>query len=88
MTKGGKDYAAIAGGYAEDVLSGKIPACEWVKKACHRQIADLERQDFAYRYDEKKAARVCRFIEKLPHIKGKWAKAGGGSSFSRGRYSS
>jgi len=77
MTKGGKDYAAIARAYAEGVLSGHIPACEWVKKACRRQIADLERKDFAHRYDEKKAARVCRFIEKLPHIKGKWAKAGG-----------
>jgi phage terminase large subunit-like protein len=76
MTKGGKDYAAIARGYAEGVLLGEIPACEWVKKACRRQIADLERQDLTYRYDEKKAARVCRFIEKLPHIKGKWAKAG------------
>jgi len=47
------------------------------KKACRRQIDDLKRQDFEYRYDEKKAARVCGFIEKLPHIKGKWAKAGG-----------
>ena len=48
-----------------------------MKKACQRQLDDLARRDFAYRYDEKKAARVCRFIEKLPHIKGKWAKAGG-----------
>jgi phage terminase large subunit-like protein len=77
MTPGARDYVAIARGYAEGILSGRIAACEWVKKACRRQTADLERKDFGYRYDEKKAARVCRFIEKLPHIKGKWAKAGG-----------
>jgi len=35
---------------------GDISACAWVKKACSRQIADLDQKDFAYRYDEKKAA--------------------------------
>jgi len=56
MTKGGKDYVAIARAYAASVLSGDISACAWVKKACSRQIADLDQKDFAYRYDEKKAA--------------------------------
>lgn len=77
MTPGARDYVAIARGYSEGVLSGKTASCEWVKKACRRQLDDLARRDFVYRYDEKKASRVCRFIEKLPHIKGKWAKAGG-----------
>lgn len=27
---------------------------------------------FPFAFDERKAGRVCRFIEQLPHIKGKW----------------
>jgi phage terminase large subunit-like protein len=76
MTAAARDYAAIGRSYAEGVLSGETAACEWVRKACRRQLDDFARKDFAYRFDEKKAERVCRFIEKLPHIKGKWAKAG------------
>jgi phage terminase large subunit-like protein len=77
-----RDYPAIARMYAEDVASGKIPACKWTIRACRRQLADLEKEksacpDFLYRFDDYKASRICRFIEKLPHIKGDWAKAGG-----------
>lgn len=36
-----RDYIGIAYQYIEDVLSGAIPACHWVKKACQRQKRDL-----------------------------------------------
>lgn len=71
-----RDYDMIARRYAEDVVSGAIAACKWVVLACQRQLKDLERQgtpDFPYVYEPKRGARVCRFIELLPHIKGKWA---------------
>jgi phage terminase large subunit-like protein len=58
------------------VLAGKIPACKWVRLACQRQLDDLARpssNDWLWRFDRKKASRVCAFIELLPHIKGKWA---------------
>ena len=44
--------------------------------ACQRQIDDLERwsESGLYRFDHKKANRICAFIELLPHIKGEWAK--------------
>lgn len=62
--------------YARDVLEGKEPACKWVKLACKRQLDDLER--FAdkkiYYWDEEAAGRICRFIERLPHVKGPLAK--------------
>jgi phage terminase large subunit-like protein len=64
--------------YVADVLSGRIVACRWIKLACQRHLDDLERakgEVWPYRYDEKKANRACKFIEKLPHVKGKWAKA-------------
>lgn len=65
--------------YIDDVLSGEIVACDWVKKACSRQLRDLKRQkkkSFPYYFDVESGDKVCRFIEKLPHIKGKWAKQG------------
>lgn len=65
-------HADDAHQYALDVLSGKIPACKWVKLACQRQIDDLKRKDWEYRFDLGKANKICEFIECLPHIKGKW----------------
>lgn len=68
-----KNYCAIGLSYAQDVVSGKIPAGLFVRQAAQRQINDLGRE-WGYTFDEKRASRVCAFIEKLPHIKGsKWA---------------
>ncbi len=68
----GKDYVRTGLWYAREVVAGKIPACEWVRLACKRQLDDLARADWKYRFDEARANRVCRFIEMLPHIKGRW----------------
>jgi phage terminase large subunit-like protein len=71
-----RDYVAIATDYAQDVVAGRILACKWTKLACERQLADLAQQDtddFPYRFERTAAAKVCRFVELLPHIKGKWA---------------
>lgn len=66
-----KDFSGIAEQYAIDVTSGKNPACDSVKMACRRHLDDLA--NFADRYDSRKADRVCRFAEMLPHVKGSWA---------------
>lgn len=66
-------HVEAANRYIKGVLSGKIPACRWVKAACKRQYDDLKRsraKAWPYRFDVAAAERVCRFIEKLPHIKG------------------
>ncbi len=73
-----KAYPHVAAGlkYAREVVAGKIPACKWVRLACQRQIDDLRRESdprWPYRFDPKKAERVCKFVELLPHTKGKWA---------------
>lgn len=73
------DYAAVAEQYARDVISGAIPASKWVRLACQRHLDDLAWQDdagFAFRFDAKAAARVCAFVEMMPHTKGKWAASG------------
>lgn len=73
-----RDYAAIARRYADDVDRGRIPAGKSIRLQCRRFLDELKRQkdkDFPFRFDTDKAARVCRFIERLPHSKGKWARA-------------
>lgn len=56
--------------YAEEVLRGKIPACEYIQLACQRTLDDLERKDLDFK--PEKAVRVINFVELLPHVKGKW----------------
>lgn len=65
--------------YARDVVLGKIPNCKYVIRACQRFLDDLEKQKSAkwpYKYDNASADRACRFMEKMPHTKGKWAAKG------------
>lgn len=64
-----RDYIGIANQYIEDVLSGAIPACHWVKKACQRQKRDLQGLT-GYVFNTKKACKVCYFVECLRHTKG------------------
>lgn len=67
-----RDYCAIAKEYAQRVVADDIPAGRLVKLACKRQLDDLERKDWLYRFDKNRAHRVCQFMECLPHIKGRW----------------
>lgn len=68
--------------YARDVIDGKILACKWVILPCKRQLDDLAARDAKgllrglFNWDSDLAGRVCRFIERLPHVKGPKAKAG------------
>lgn len=69
-----RDHAAKAHQYALDVVAGKVPAGQWVKKAAQRHLDDLKRpKSWPYVFDPDKGAKVCRFIELLPHTKGRWA---------------
>ena len=61
--------------YARDVLAGRVLAGEWVQLACERHIDDLDRADWHYVFDRQKAERACKFIQLLPHTKGKWARS-------------
>lgn len=67
--------------YANDVNDGEIPACLYVRLACERFLRDLERDDLTLGADgwvdrDHPAERWCRFLERLPHVKGKWASTG------------
>src|SRR5688572_21863205 len=62
-----------AADYARAVLADELPACRFVRLACQRWTDDLARDDWPYRYDAERADRAVRFMELLPHTKGKWA---------------
>jgi len=73
-----RPFAAIAEGYARDVTRGKIAACQSIRLQCQRFLDELKAQrskEYPYRFDAERAARPCRFIERLPHSKGKWARS-------------
>ena len=68
-----RPYVRIAKKYARDVVSGRIPACKWVRLSCQRQIDDLERwqrKSDKYHFSTEAATIACAFIEELPHVKG------------------
>ena len=73
-------YLATARRYAEQVIAGDIVACKWARLACERFQRDLAAQEdpaWPYALDESEkgdAHRVCTFTEKLPHVKGDWAR--------------
>jgi len=58
--------------YADGVLSGRVPACKWVKLAVKRQQRDLKRKKWKWRFDTERASAICEFIEALPHVKGRY----------------
>lgn len=66
--------------YALDIHEGRILAGKWVKLAVKNHISDLQKSEldpeFPFYFDRQKAERVCKFIQFLPHTKGKWAKEG------------
>jgi phage terminase large subunit-like protein len=73
--KKGFPHVLAAERYVSGVISGKIPACKWVKLACKRHQRDIERSkftDFPFRFDRHRANRVCNFLENLTHTKGEW----------------
>lgn len=62
--------------YAQRIADGKAVACKFVKQACERFIKELARSKlndpkFPYKFDRRIGERVCRFVELMPHIKGK-----------------
>lgn len=63
--------------YIDDIITGKIPSCSFVRAACQRQRDDVVKfKDHPlYVWIPEKGARVCRFLERLPHIKGPKANA-------------
>lgn len=65
------------------MVAGKILACRWVKLACQRHLDDLaqsKKKEYPYKFEAARANLPCRFIERLPHTRGQWARKRPGQS--------
>jgi phage terminase large subunit-like protein len=76
MVASERDYMAVLDGYLLDVRAGRIPACQWLRKA----VARFERMrtraadaDSAYVFSSQQASAVCAFAERCPHVEGRWS---------------
>lgn len=74
-----RDYVGIAVAYAEEAVADKKGKKfgKWVRLAGKRFLADLKRAKRKrppFVFDEWHACDPCDFIEKLPHVEGKWAR--------------
>lgn len=59
--------------YCLGVIDGSIPNCKWVRFQCENFLQLFDNED-GWIYDPRKAERVCKFIELLPHVKGRWGE--------------
>ena len=64
------DFCVRAVKYADGVIGGTIPACQYVRQACQRFVDDLKRKDI--HLNQATAEMWCEKLEKLPQVKGKW----------------
>lgn len=57
-----------------DVVSGAIVACRWTKLACER-FERMRRDRAGHTYAPSHVQDVCTFVERLPHVEGRWPSA-------------
>ncbi len=73
-----RDYVKIADRYVDDVLSQRIVNGQWVQKACaryRRMREKLGSNATKFFWSPSHVVDVCRFIEQLPHVEGRWSTA-------------
>lgn len=73
------DYINVKDGikWGKAVINGKTPACHYIKLACQRHFNEVEKskdKNYPFKFDPAKAERSLKFIQLLPHVKGKWAR--------------
>lgn len=69
------DHVKAAKSYSRDIVSGKIPASQLTVLSCRRFLEDLKKKapEFPWKFNQDRAERACRFLELMPHVKGKWS---------------
>jgi phage terminase large subunit-like protein len=73
---GARDFLALLDGYLDDVLSGRMVTCRWTKLACERFLRMRDQattSSSAYTWSPTHVVDVCSFVERLPHVEGRWA---------------
>jgi phage terminase large subunit-like protein len=65
-----RDYAAIAGQFERDVLTGAFPASRNFRAAIERQVRDLASPPAGYVFDDAEAGKWLLLTEQLPWAEG------------------
>lgn len=58
--------------YAEDIVAGKIVACEYVIGACLRYLNEVEDEGKLWYFDLDVAEKYLRSVQKFQHVIGHW----------------
>ena len=66
-----QNIQAVISTYVADVLSGRLPSCDMVVRACRRYEDDWKREDLFF--DWAAVERFCAFAGSLRHFKGELA---------------
>jgi phage terminase large subunit-like protein len=71
------NYVAIADSFARDALSDvdQERHCHWIRQAASRYLKDRKRaatKGCKFKFSPVHANDACDFIEKLPHVEGRW----------------
>jgi phage terminase large subunit-like protein len=74
------DYILCAIAYAEDAIADREGRTygEWIRLAARRFMHDLKASQGKrppYLWSPDKAIKHCKFIERMPHVEGKWSTA-------------
>jgi phage terminase large subunit-like protein len=70
-----RNFVQIADTYAHDAIHGRSTVCSWVRKAAQRFDAMRRRADdldSPFTFSAEHANDVCQFVERLPHVEGRW----------------
>ena len=70
-----RDYVGISDKYAADALNGRSVVSGWTRKAAQRFTAMRTRGEesgCSFFFSAEDASDVCRFIERCPHVQGRW----------------
>lgn len=72
-----RDYVAIADRFARDAIADtdQRKHCHWVRQAASRYLKDRKRaaaKGGPFKFSLIHANDACDFIEKLPHVEGRW----------------
>ena len=67
-------HVGLAIQYAEDVVGPDLTCGKYEILAAQRFLDDLDREGALFHFDADQAEHPCRYIERLPHVKGEWAK--------------
>src|SRR5450759_6014250 len=72
-----RDFLTLANDYARDAIADvdNDKNCKWIRLAAARYLKDRKRaaeKGGPFKFSPTHAREVCKFIEQLPHVEGKW----------------